>query len=167
MKTLNITKTQKITISAICIALYIVIMLATQGFAFGQYQIRIATAVYGLSAIFPFLIIPMAIANCLSNTIMGGLGPIDMIGGGFVGALTCFVIVRTRNLPSANIFNALAIIFIPGLIVPIWLSYLLNIPYLVLMPSVLVGQIVPGIVGSMLASTLKERLATYKQCKTN
>lgn len=167
MNTSKFTKTQKITISAICIALYIVLMLATQGFAFGQYQIRIATAIYGLSAIFPFLIIPMGIANCLSNTIMGGLGPIDMIGGGFVGLLTCFIIVRTRNLPSANIFNALAIILIPGLIVPIWLSYLLNIPYLILMPSVLVGQIVPGIVGSMLAAALKNRLFSYKECKTN
>ena len=42
------TKTQKLTIGAICIALYIVVMFCTQSFAFGQYQIRIATALYGL-----------------------------------------------------------------------------------------------------------------------
>jgi len=154
----NITNTQKITISAICIALYIVIMLATQSFAFGQYQIRIATAIYGLSAIFPFLIIPMGIANCLSNTIMGGLGPLDMFGGGFVGILTCFAIVKTSKLSSSIFFTALAIILIPGLIVPIWLSFLLNIPYLVLMPSVLIGQIIPGIVGALLVVSLKNRL---------
>ena len=49
---------QKLVFSALCIALYIVVMMCTQSFAFGQYQIRIATALYGLSAIFPFLILP-------------------------------------------------------------------------------------------------------------
>ena len=44
---------QKLVFSALCIALYIVVMMCTQSFAFGQYQIRIATALYGLSAIFP------------------------------------------------------------------------------------------------------------------
>ena len=43
---------QKLVFSALCIALYIVVMMCTQTFAFGQYQIRIATALYGLSALF-------------------------------------------------------------------------------------------------------------------
>lgn len=48
------SNTQKITIAGMCIALYIAIMLCTQSFAFGQYQVRIATAMYSLSAIFRF-----------------------------------------------------------------------------------------------------------------
>lgn len=32
---------QKLVFSALCIALYIVVMICTQSFAFGQYQIRI------------------------------------------------------------------------------------------------------------------------------
>ena len=73
----NLTKTQKLTISALCMALYLVVMMCTQSFAFGQYQVRIATALYGLSAIFPFLIIPFGLVNVLANTLMGGLGPLD------------------------------------------------------------------------------------------
>ena len=69
----NLTKTQKLTISALCMALYLVVMMCTQSFAFGQYQVRIATALYGLSAIFPFLIIPFGLVNVLANTLMGGL----------------------------------------------------------------------------------------------
>ena len=61
------TKTRKLTISALCIALYVVVMMCTQSFAFGQYQIRIATALYALSAIFPFLVLPFGLANFLSN----------------------------------------------------------------------------------------------------
>ena len=64
----NLTKTQKLTISALCMALYLVVMMCTQSFAFGQYQVRIATALYGLSAIFPFLIIPFGLVNVLANT---------------------------------------------------------------------------------------------------
>lgn len=52
---------QKLVFSALCIALYIVVMICTQTFAFGQYQIRIATALYSLSAIFPFLILPLVL----------------------------------------------------------------------------------------------------------
>lgn len=49
----NYTATEKLTISALVIALYAAVMLSTQSFAFGQYQIRIATALYSLSALFP------------------------------------------------------------------------------------------------------------------
>ena len=67
---LNYTKTQKLTISAVCIALYLAVMLCTQSFAFGQYQIRIATALYGLSYLFPFLVLPFGMANLASNLLM-------------------------------------------------------------------------------------------------
>ena len=80
---------QKLVFSALCIALYIVVMICTQSFAFGQYQIRIATALYGLSAIFPFLILPFGLANVVSNTVMGGLGLPDIIGGFIVDYLGC------------------------------------------------------------------------------
>ena len=51
----TMTKTRKITISAIVIALYVVIMVITQSFAFGAIQVRLATSLYSLSYIFPFL----------------------------------------------------------------------------------------------------------------
>ena len=98
----NYTQTQKVTIAGIAIALYIVIMMCTQTFAFGQYQVRIATAMYGLSAIFPFLIVPFGVANVISNTLMGGLGPLDMIGGGIVGILTTSVIVLAKRFGCGN-----------------------------------------------------------------
>ena len=69
------TKTQKLTISAICIALYLVVMLCTQSFAFGQYQVRIATALYGLSYIFPFFFHGCADkrCHCYGKTLRSGV----------------------------------------------------------------------------------------------
>lgn len=148
---------KKLAISGIVIAAYIVVMYLTQSFAFGQYQMRIATSIYALAAIYPFLIIPLGIANFLSNTLMGGLGPIDMIGGFFVGVLTASGCYWLRKI---NIMlTALPILVIPTLLVPIWLSYILNVPYGILVISVGVGQILPSIVGVMLVKYLEKPLS--------
>lgn len=146
---------QKLVFSAMCIALYIVVMLCTQTFAFGQYQIRIATAFYGLSALFPFLIVPLGIANVISNTLMGGLGLPDIIGGGIVGILTTGLIVFAKRRGCGNWVVWLAVTFVPGLGVPVWLSAILNLPYWLLVSSILVGQCISGIAGYMLVTALE------------
>lgn len=149
--------TRKITFSAIVIAMYITLMLITQSFAFGQYQVRLATALYALSYIYPFLIIPFGISNLLSNALMGGLGPLDVIGGTIVGITTSSIIFLIRKFRLNKLFVILVIVLCPGLIVPIWLSFLLNLPYKVLAISICIGQVIPGIVGFFLISHL-ERL---------
>ncbi len=88
---------KKVTVSGLVMALYVTIMFLTQGFAFGQFQIRIATSIYALAAIHPFLIIPLGLANLLSNVLMGGLGIMDMIGGLFVGILTSTLIYQVKK----------------------------------------------------------------------
>ncbi len=152
---------QKLVFSALCIALYIVVMICTQTFAFGQYQIRIATALYSLSAIFPFLILPFGIANIISNTLMGGLGLLDIVGGGIVGVLTTGLIVLGRRMGCGNWIIAVAITLVPGLLVPLWLSVILNLPYWLLASTILVGQAVCGIAGMLLATAL-ERIGAGK-----
>lgn len=150
------SKYSKLTISGIYIALFLVVMLCTQSFAFGQYQIRIATALYGLSALFPFLIIPSCVANVLSNTLMGGLGILDIVGGGIVGLLTTGIIVFGKKKGWGNWIVFLAVTFIPGLLVPLWLSLLLNIPYWALASSILVGQAICGISSVLLVGALEK-----------
>jgi uncharacterized membrane protein len=152
------TRTLKIALSGLVIAIYVVVMYFTQSFAFGQYQIRLATALYSLSYLYPFLVIPLALSNFLSNTIMGGLGIIDMIGGFLVGLLTAGSIYLIKKFNWSEWLVGLPILLFPGLIVPIWLSVLLHINYLVLMPSVLIGQIIPAILGILIVKYLKNVL---------
>lgn len=152
-----VSKVKKLTISGIVIALYVIVMFLTQSFAFGQYQVRIATSVYALAAIHPFLIFPLGIANFLSNTLMGGLGPLDMIGGFIAGVLTSSGCYYLRK--KGVVLVALPILLVPTLLVPIWLSYLLNVPYGVLVPSVGVGQILPSIVGVLIVKYTEKLLS--------
>lgn len=154
----HLSNTQKLTISALFIASYIILMYFTQSFSFMQYQIRIATSLYALSAIFPFLIVPSGIANFLSNTIFGGLGILDMLGGLFVGLVTSSLIVLIKKSKLPLYFICLPIIFIPGLVVPMYLHVLLNLPYWVLAINILIGQIPPSLLGYFLVATLEKRM---------
>ena len=161
MKQFN--NTQRLTISAISIAMYLALMIGTQGVAFGQYQVRIATALYGLSAIFPFTIPAFSIANFVSNTVMGGFGLVDSIGGAIVGLLTTGLIVLAKRQGLGNWVLIPIITFVPGLIVPIWLTYFLPVPYWVLVSSLVVGQFVCGVVSYFLINALEKVVYKNKE----
>lgn len=151
------TKTKKLTVSAMFIALYVLVMYCTSGFAFGAVQIRIATAIYAFSYFFPFLIIPLGVANLLSNILFGTLGILDMIGGFLVGIATTGLIALIRRLNRSSLLVALPIILIPGLGVATYLSYLLRLPYLIMAGQLLLGQIIPGIVGAALIKVFQSK----------
>jgi uncharacterized membrane protein len=153
----SLSNVKKLTTSGIVIALYVVVMFITQSFAFGQYQIRIATSLYALAAIHPFLILPLGVANFLSNTLMGGLGPLDMLGGFMAGIATAYACYLLRKINIALI--AMPILFIPSLLVPTWLSVLLHIPYSILAISIGVGQILPSIVGVLIVRCLEQPMS--------
>lgn len=154
MNMTNLSKTQKLTFSALIMALYIVILYFTQSFSFGAYQIRIATSLYALSYLFPFLVLPLGLANFIANALFGGLGLLDMIGGCMVGIVTTYSIVLINKNQLNKWLIILPIVLVPGFGVSIWLAYLLHLPYLPLAISLCIGQIIPAIVGVLLVKNL-------------
>ena len=100
MKT-KLNTTQKLVLSAIMMALYIAILFASQAVSFGAVQMRLATALYGLTYIFPFLVFPISIANAIGNS-FGGLGLIDVVGGFCASFLTTgsIYLIRKAKLSS-------------------------------------------------------------------
>jgi len=143
------SKARIISISGMVIALYVATMIATAGFAFGAYQIRIATALYSLSYVYPFLVLPLALANALGNPI-GGLGMLDVVGGFAVGLVTVGLVYLIRRFKLPRLLIIPVIIFAPSLIVPIWLSQILQLPYTMLVVSLTIGQTLPAIAGYLL-----------------
>ena len=57
---------QKLTFSGLMIALYVTVLYLTQSFSFGAYQIRIATSLYALAYLFPFLVVPWGLPTPLA-----------------------------------------------------------------------------------------------------
>ena len=125
----NMSKVQKLTVSAMVMALYVVVLYFTQSFSFGAYQIRIATALYALAYLFPFLVLPLGFANFIANFLFGGLGLLDWFGGCFVGIIVTAIIVLIRRKGWSRWLMILPIILVPGLGVPSYLSYLLHVLY--------------------------------------
>ena len=153
----NMSKVQKLTVSAMVMALYVVVLYFTQSFSFGAYQIRIATALYALAYLFPFLVLPLGFANFIANFLFGGLGLLDWFGGCFVGIIVTAIIVLIRKGWSRWLM-ILPIILVPGLGVPSYLSYLLHVPYSVLATSLCIGQSVPAVCGVVLVNVLQRAL---------
>lgn len=154
----NISKVQKLTVSAMVMALYVVVLYFTQSFSFGAYQIRIATALYALAYLFPFLVLPLGFANFIANFLFGGLGLLDWFGGCFVGIIVTAIIVLIRRKGWSRWLMILPIILVPGLGVPSYLSYLLHVPYSVLATSLCIGQSVPAVCGVVLVNVLQRAL---------
>ena len=154
----NMSKVQKLTVSAMVMALYVVVLYFTQSFSFGAYQIRIATALYALAYRFPFLVLPLGFANFIANFLFGGLGLLDWFGGCFVGIIVTAIIVLIRRKGWSRWLMILPIILVPGLGVPSYLSYLLHVPYSVLATSLCIGQSVPAVCGVVLVNVLQRTL---------
>lgn len=152
------SNTKKLVISALVIALYVVTMTLTQSFAFGAVQVRIATCLYAFAYIYPFLVLPLGIANIISNMVLGGLGFFDIFGGGLVGIIAGLIVYSVRKYNKNISLITLPIIFVPGLIVPTWLSYLTGVPYKVLAVSLCLGQVIPAVVGLLLVTKLKDKI---------
>ena len=154
----NMSKVQKLTVSAMVMALDVVVLYFTQSFSFGAYQIRIATALYALAYLFPFLVLPLGFANFIANFLFGGLGLLDWFGGCFVGIIVTAIIVLIRRKGWSRWLMILPIILVPGLGVPSYLSYLLHVPYSVLATSLCIGQSVPAVCGVVLVNVLQRAL---------
>ena len=154
----NMSKVQKLTVSAMVMALYVVVLYFTQSFSFGAYQIRIATALYALAYLFPSLVLPLGFANFIANFLFGGLGLLDWFGGCFVGIIVTAIIVLIRRKGWSRWLMILPIILVPGLGVPSYLSYLLHVPYSVLATSLCIGQSVPAVCGVVLVNVLQRAL---------
>ena len=158
----NMSKVQKLTVSAMVMALYVVVLYFTQSFSFGAYQIRIATSLYALSYLFPFLVLPLGFANFIANMLFGGLGLLDMFGGCIVGIVATAIIVLIRRQGWNRWLMVVPIVLVPGLGVSIYLSYLLHMPYGALALSLCIGQVIPAICGVVLVNVLQRALYPKK-----
>ena len=149
---------KRLSLSGIIIATYINLMYFSQFLSFGQFRIRIADCAYSLCYVYPFLVVPMGIANAMSCLFVGGFGPIDMFGWMIVGILTSAGVCLVKKLQLNEWFIIAPVIIIPGLLVPMWWSYLMHIPYAIIAFGICLEQIVPAFMGVILLKKLERKL---------
>ena len=141
---------KKITLGGIIMSLYIVLTGVFASLSFGAIQIRVANCLYGLALPFPYLVIPMTLSVVLSNLIFGGLGMIDII----CGSLTTFVVTYTISKCKKPILIIPIIIFGVGLGVALYLSKLIQVPFLILFIQIALGQVIPAVISYVIVKRL-------------
>ena len=102
------------------------------------------------------MVVPLSLANAIANS-FGGLGLIDVVGGFCASFLATGSIYLIRKAKLSSWFIILPILLVPALVVPIWLSALLKLPYFALVINPLLGQLVPAILGAVLVRELAKR----------
>ena len=148
--------TKKLTVSALFIAIFIAVLGATAVISFGAIQVRVVNALYALSYVYPFLVVPTGLAVVLSNLIFGGLGLPDIVGGFIVATLTTSLMVLIKKLKLPEVLVVVPTLVVPALLVPAWLSPMLGIPYWALVVSIGLGHIVPAILGYILVRVIEK-----------
>ena len=155
MKT-KLNTTQKLVLSAIMMALYIAILFVSQAYFLWCSSDASGHCFIWINLHLPFLVFPISLANAIANS-FGGLGLIDVVGGFCASFLTTGSIYLIRKAKLSSWFIILPILLVPALVVPIWLSALLKLPYFALVINLLLGQLVPAILGAVLVQELAKR----------
>ncbi|MFP4199990.1 MAG: QueT transporter family protein [Clostridia bacterium] len=127
-------------------ALYVVTVYAFRPISFGPGQIRVAEALAVLP-LFEGAAVPGLFLGCLFANLLGGLGPWDVVGGSLI---TLVAAMLTHRSPGFFI-GILPPILLNAFGVSAYLSLLTRVPYPVLVPQVLFGQVVAvGGIGGLL-----------------
>lgn len=121
---------QSMTRNAVLAAAYAALALLLP--ATGLVNLRIATGLYVLAALDRRLVAGLAIGNALAGIPQG---PLDVAGGFVVGLLTAVACAYLGERLAP-----VAVLVVPVVLVPLWLTWLAAVPYPVVVLAVLKGQ---------------------------
>ena len=148
----RIIKPRTVAISAVLAALYVGITTINYPFAFLGVQIRVSDALYPLIGLLGWpAVIGLTIGQLLANTV-SPLGALDL--------LSPFVFFPAKCLISKFGFKAVPLhVLCVALWVPVMLTLVLHLPYLVNVASVGFGEVIAELViGGLLYRSLKGRI---------
>lgn len=145
--------TRKIAISGLAMAAYVASTLLLGSISYGQIQVRLSTGLYVLAHFYPFLVIPLGLANAIAN-FFGPFGIYDALGGFVAGTLTSWAVTRMKH----DLLIPLPVALIVPAVVGSYLFLLLKVPFLVLFPYLLAGQTIAAYTSGLILVKVFRRL---------
>ena len=136
--------TKKLAVVTVFAALYAVGVVFLAPISFGIVQVRVADAMLPLAMIFG---LPGALGlslGCLVSNVFGGLGIVDIIGGASANLIACSLAwyIGRKGKSAQRFLGTVAISVVVGLIVGGYLSWLLQVPLVISLLGVLVGEVI-------------------------
>jgi uncharacterized membrane protein len=149
-----------VTLAAVMAALYAIGVVVLGPISFQVFQVRVADALLPLAMLFGWpAILGLSLGAAVAN-LFGGLGPIDIVGGGLANLIAGYVAWRislNRGKPWLLLGVASQVVIVT-VIVGSYLSYLFGVPLEVGLLGVLLGSIVAiGVLGSLLLLALSSK----------
>ena len=136
--------TKYLTKASIIAAIYVVLVLVEiplGPITFGPIQIRISEGL-ALLPLVEAAAIPGVFIGCLmANFILAFLSPfglVDILGGSLVTLLAAYI---TSKMPN-KILGVLPPVILNGLIVSIWVSKLMGVPYIITVGTIGLGELI-------------------------
>ncbi len=130
-------KTKFLVQAAIIAAIYAALTIALMPFSYNIMQVRVSEAL----TILPFFTpaaIPGLFIGCIISNIIGGFGLLDIVLGSTASLLAAIATYKIKN----RAFAPLPPVVFNGIIIGAMLSYLLNVPVLVSIGWVSLGQLI-------------------------
>ncbi len=145
-------KTNFLTRASIIAAIYVVLVLIEAPFGpitYGPIQVRLAEGLTLLPLV-EAAAIPGVFIGCLLSNLMlsfiSPLGLVDIIGGSLVTLLAAYLTSKMKN----KYLGILPPVILNGLIVSIWVSKYMNIPYLATVVTISLGELIAvGVFGNL------------------
>lgn len=139
LKKVNVTKLVQ---QAFIMALYVALNMAMGALSFGTVQVRISTGLYALALGNPSMILPLTLANVISNL----SSPFGVIDWG-IGAICGVTVTYTLSKMKSKKFILIPIIVFPMIFVSFMLNKMTQAPLQILFMNVGIGQFISGLTG--------------------
>lgn len=150
--------TKYLTKASLIAALYIVLVLIQMlpfpimNLTFGPIQLRIAEGL-ALLPLVEAAAVPGVFVGCLLSNLLlasySGFGLVDILGGSLVTLIAAYLTRRMRS----KITGIIPPVVLNGLIVSIWVSYFMNVPYWITVLGIGGGELLSvALFGSIILS---------------
>lgn len=133
-----------ISLSVVFAALYTIGVVALAPISFYITQVRIADALLPLTIIFGWPAILGVTIGCIVANLFGGLGALDIIGGGMANFIAGYIGWRVgrTNLKGSWLLGSSLETIIVSSIVGSYLSILFAVPFILSFLGVLIGSVI-------------------------
>jgi len=141
---------REVSLTIVFAALYVAAVIALAPISFSVFQVRAADALLPLGILFGWPIILGVSVGAVVANFFGGLGTIDVVGGGLANFIATFLAwkIGCLRVKGSWIYATAAEILTVSLIVGTYLSYLFNMPLKAGLFGVLLGSLIAiGILG--------------------
>lgn len=151
-----------LTRAAFIAALYAALTIAFQPISYGPVQVRIAEALTILP-IFYAEAVPGLFLGCLIANIYGPFGILDVVLGSLLTLVAAFLTYRLRK---KVVLAFLSPVVVNGFGVAAYLTFLTNVPFLILSFQIMLGELIAVVgLGSLVYAAIL-RLSTGKIYQT-